>query len=159
MQKRLVSAPLALLAAGLMTLSCTTTEGGVSKTGVGALGGAVAGGLLGEAIGGHTIDVVAGAAAGALLGGVIGNVLDQRDRKIAAETAQRSLETSPTGYTSSWDNPDSGHAGSFTPTNTYQRPDGSYCREYTQEVIVGGEKHQAYGTACRQPDGTWQIVK
>lgn len=159
MRQHPASVAVALVAAGLLSISCTTTESGVSKTGVGAIGGAVAGGLLGEAIGGHTIDVVAGAAAGALLGGVVGNLLDQRDRKIAAETAQRSLESSPTGYTSSWDNPDSGHAGSFTPTNTYQRADGTYCREYTQEVVVGGEKHQAYGTACRQADGTWQIVK
>jgi len=22
--------------------------------------------------------------------------------------------------------------------------------------VIGGEPQQAYGTACRQPDGTWQ---
>jgi len=25
-------------------------------------------------------------------------------------------------------------------------------------VIVGGQEEQAYGTACRQPDGSWKIV-
>jgi surface antigen len=25
-------------------------------------------------------------------------------------------------------------------------------------VTVGGRAEQAYGTACRQPDGSWQIV-
>ena len=25
------------------------------------------------------------------------------------------------------------------------------------EIVIGGEKNQAYGTACRQPDGSWKI--
>jgi len=25
-------------------------------------------------------------------------------------------------------------------------------------VTVGGETEQAYGTACRQPNGSWKIV-
>lgn len=33
-----------------------------------------------------------------------------------------------------------------------------YCREYTQQVIVGGYVQQSYGTACMQPDGSWRIV-
>ena len=33
-----------------------------------------------------------------------------------------------------------------------------YCREYTQVFEIGGEREEGYGTACRQPDGTWQIV-
>lgn len=32
-----------------------------------------------------------------------------------------------------------------------------YCREYTQKMIVAGQTHTTYGTACRQPDGTWAI--
>ena len=72
--------------------------------------------------------------------------------------AQYSLETAPSGQASEWRNPDSGHSGTFTPTRTYQTESGQYCREYTQEIMVGGERHESYGTACRQPDGTWQIV-
>ena len=26
-----------------------------------------------------------------------------------------------------------------------------------QTITVGGEVQQGYGTACRQPDGTWKI--
>lgn len=37
-------------------------------------------------------------------------------------------------------------------------PNGSYCREYTQKVIVGGVKRDSYGTACQQPDGAWKIM-
>ena len=48
--------------------------------------------------------------------------------------------------------------GSITPTKTVKRND-QYCREYMQEVVIGGEKKKAYGQACRQPDGNWKIVQ
>ena len=34
----------------------------------------------------------------------------------------------------------------------------SYCREFTKKIIIDGAEQLAYGTACRQPDGTWRIV-
>jgi surface antigen len=148
----------ALAAASIAHLACATESGGPSKTAIGAVGGAVAGGLLGEVIGGHGGDIAAGAVAGGLLGAFAGNLLDQRDRRIANETAQRTFETAPTGTAGGWQNPDTGSSGSITPTRTYQQPDGTYCREFTQEIVVGGERQQAFGTACRQPDGTWKIV-
>ena len=76
----------------------------------------------------------------------------------AAYNAHHSLEYAPTGTTNEWQNPDSGHSGSMTPTRTYQTAAGSYCREFTQTIVVGGRREQGYGTACRQPDGSWQIV-
>jgi hypothetical protein len=33
------------------------------------------------------------------------------------------------------------------------------CREYTVPVTVGGKEELAYGKACQQPDGTWQIAQ
>ena len=77
----------------------------------------------------------------------------------AAQNAQRSLEATPTGSASPWQNPDTGNYGTFTPTQTYQRPDGQYCREYTQTISVGGRTERGYGTACRQRDGSWRIVQ
>ena len=44
-----------------------------------------------------------------------------------------------------------------TPRNLNRRT-GAYCREYQQEVIVGGQRQQGYGQACRQPDGSWKII-
>jgi hypothetical protein len=35
---------------------------------------------------------------------------------------------------------------------------GRQCREFQQTVTVGGRTEQAYGTACLQPDGSWEIV-
>lgn len=147
---------LALGAAALGT-GCQTISD-APKTTIGGLGGAVAGGILGERLGGHTGGIIAGSLIGGLVGGAVGNVLDQRDRDLALKTAHRSLETVPSGTTSEWTNPDTGHHGSFTPTRTWQEPDGQYCREYQQTIVVDGERQQGYGTACRQPDGSWKIV-
>ena len=36
--------------------------------------------------------------------------------------------------------------------------DEPYCREYTEQVIIGGKREEAYGIACMQPDGSWQKV-
>lgn len=48
-------------------------------------------------------------------------------------------------------------AWSAAPTRTFQS-NGRYCREFQQEITVGGQRQQGFGTACRQPDGAWQIV-
>ena len=45
------------------------------------------------------------------------------------------------------------------PVETYQTSSGQYCREYLQTVVIGGQQQQAYGTACRQPDGSWKIIR
>jgi hypothetical protein len=33
-----------------------------------------------------------------------------------------------------------------------------YCREYQTTIHVGHRVQQGYGTACQQPDGSWQPV-
>ncbi len=35
---------------------------------------------------------------------------------------------------------------------------GNYCREFRQTVTIGGRSEKAYGTACRQPDGAWEVI-
>ena len=42
----------------------------------------------------------------------------------------------------------------------YMYPSASepYCREYTQSLKIGNAVQQGYGTACRQPDGSWQLM-
>ena len=32
------------------------------------------------------------------------------------------------------------------------------CREFQRTITIGGKTEKAYGTACRQPDGTWKEV-
>jgi hypothetical protein len=33
------------------------------------------------------------------------------------------------------------------------------CRDFTVPVTVGGQKQQAVGQACRQPDGSWRVTQ
>lgn len=48
-----------------------------------------------------------------------------------------------------------------SPLTAYELVSGSaepYCREYTETVTIGNKTQTAYGTACMQPDGSWQKV-
>ncbi|MBL4589400.1 MAG: glycine zipper 2TM domain-containing protein [Alphaproteobacteria bacterium] len=135
--------------------------GSVNKQQVGAATGAVIGGILGSNVGGGKGKYVAvgvGTLLGALAGSEIGKSLDRADQLYANRAMQQSYEA-PIGETVSWANPESGNSGSYTPVNEgYGDDTNRYCREYKQEIEVDGRKEEAYGTACQNSDGTWQIV-
>jgi len=77
---------------------------------------------------------------------------------VGGGSLQSTLEYNRTDQASTWVDPDTGQSGSTVPTRTFQNAIGQPCREFTQTIIVAGERQQGYGTACRQPDGSWQIV-
>jgi surface antigen len=134
---------------------------GISKSTVGALAGAAGGAAIGSNIGkgrGNIAAIAIGTLLGAGLGSEIGASLDRADMAYYNRTSQMALETAQPGQALPWSNPQSGNHGTITPSNYYQA-NGMYCREYTQTVNVGGRQSEGYGTACRQPDGTWQIVQ
>jgi surface antigen len=147
-----------LLGFGLSGCQGPYNNGIGPKTTIGALGGAAGGGLIAAAAGGHGAAIAAGVIVGGLLGGAVGNYLDTQDRMLANQAAQQAFESSPTGAPSSWRNPDNGHYGNVTPTRTFQNPNGAYCREYQQQIFIDGRPQRSYGTACRQPDGSWRVV-
>ena len=131
-----------------------------SKEAIGTLGGAVVGGLLGSRIGsgkGRLIATGAGVLVGALIGGSVGRGLDDVDR-IKAKEASDKAHAAPIGETITWNNPDSQKSGSVTPLRDGTSTSGKYCREYQQTVTIGGKTEKSYGTACRQPDGSWQVA-
>lgn len=135
-------------------------QSGGPKESWGTLIGAAAGGLVGSQIGSGTGQAAAiglGVLLGGLAGQDVGRTLDQADMAYASQNSYTALESAPSGTTYEWHNPDSGNSGSTTPMQTYQTTNGTYCREFTQTVNVGGEIQDAYGTACRQPDGSWKI--
>lgn len=122
---------------------------------VGTVVGGALGGALGNQVGGGSGRVVAtvvGTVIGSAIGGNIGRTMDQVDRRQMAYTLESQRDMQPT-Y---WRNPNTGYEYQTTPTRTYQTNAG-YCREYRQDAWIGGKKQSVYGTACRQPDGSWQI--
>lgn len=132
------------------------------KQTAGTLVGAGLGALIGSQLGsgtGQLAAVAVGTLAGAWMGSEVGKSLDRADRAYSQQTAQSSLENNPSGVTSTWRNPDTGHSGSFTPVNTYRTTDGVDCREFTSAVDVDGRTESIQGYACRQPDGSWRIVQ
>jgi surface antigen len=149
-----------LLIFGLILTGCAPSMGPKETGGtlIGAAGGAAVGSQIGSGTG-RIVAVAIGTLAGALIGQGVGQSLDRADQLAMERNAQYALENTRTQTTTTWRNPDSGNYGSITPVETFQTASGQYCREYTQTVVVAGEKQQAYGTACRQPDGTWKIVK
>jgi surface antigen len=146
----------ALAVAIVLAFAGCTSISDNPKTAVGGFGGAAVGGLIAAAAGGGGAGIAAGVLGGALVGGLVGNMLDTRDKRLAAETANKALETAPSGKAVAWKNPDSGHAGTVTPVRTYQSG-ATYCREYHQTVTIGGKDERSNGTASRQPDGSWKI--
>ena len=151
MQKRSKLLLAALVASSLALGGCQTTQ-----EDRGRIIGAIAGGVLGNQVGsgsGRTAAVIAGTLIGGYIGGHLGREMDENDRYRAAEA----LESAPTNHPTRWQNPDSGHEYSVTPTRTYYS-DQQPCREYTTEAWIDGKKQTVYGTACRQSDGSWQVA-
>lgn len=148
-----------ILSIGLALGACQTTNTG-PKEGVGSLGGAVLGGLAGSQVGkgsGQLWATGAGALLGAYLGGEVGRSLDRADRLYMSQATQKA-HAAPVGQTISWNNPETGHGGSVTPVRDGTSSSGEYCREYQTSIIIDGQEQSGYGTACRQPDGSWKVV-
>ncbi|WP_142847398.1 RT0821/Lpp0805 family surface protein [Telmatospirillum sp. J64-1] len=150
--------PLTLVAA-LLT-GCATDGMGTKQTGgavLGGVGGALAGAQFGSGRG-QLAATALGTLIGAYVGSEVGRSLDAADRQ-AAMAAQQRAYTAPMRETIAWNNPNSGNSGTFTPVRDGTSSTGAYCREYQTTITVGGQTEQGYGTACRQPDGSWKIVQ
>ena len=150
------------LISGVLVLALATgcSEGQISKQNAGTVVGAGLGAIAGSAFGGGEGKIIAsvvGAAAGGYIGNQVGQSLDRADALYYSRTMTQSLEYNPSGVRSTWKNPDSGNYGSITPKAAYI-DNGRDCREYVQEVYVGGRKQQAFGKACRRSNGDWEII-
>jgi len=87
------------------------------------------------------------------VGGNIGRSMDDSDRLKTAHA----LESVHTNVPSRWVNPDTRAQYTVTPTRTFDAPSGP-CREFTVQAVIGGQPETVYGTACRQPDGSWKTI-
>lgn len=123
---------------------------------VGGMIGGAAGGYLGSTIGkgdGNLAATAAGALIGFIIGQNVGRSMDQVDIRCTGYA----LEVAPDKQRVVWNNPETGNQYTVIPVRTFTSGD-RYCREYTSRAIIGGRSEDVYGTACRNPDGSWQIV-
>ena len=119
---------------------------------IGGVAGAAAGSQVGGGSG-QTVATIAGALIGAVVGERIGARMEDDDRRAAALV----LEENRTGETSTWENPDTGNEFAVTPIETYERA-GRPCRQFEFRVETDRGSDTEERTACRNNDGTWEIL-
>jgi surface antigen len=130
---------------------------GMTNQDAGTLSGAAIGGLVGSRFGGGSgqlLAIGAGALAGAYIGGRIGQSMDAQDRMQMGQA----FENNPVGQPAYWNNPSTGVTYDVVPTRNVEYGGNEYCREYRSSAVIDGQKQHVYGTACRQPDGSWKTV-
>ena len=109
----------------------------------GLLGGA-AGGIAGSAIGkgnGRTAAIITGAILGVGIGGAAGAQVKCTEQVVVHQGARPAYQNVAWQSNPGWD-----------------ETAGRYCREYQGVSTVAGRQQQTYGTACMQPDGSWEVV-
>lgn len=87
----------------------------------------------------------------------LGDGMNKEDRLFAERTAQNALEFNKPGQTATWRNAQTGNSGTMTPAKNFENAAGKYCRTFKTSIFIDGDQEKGTGTACRQPDGTWQI--
>jgi surface antigen len=146
------------LVMGMAGCSSNHTGDGIANQDLGVLSGGVLGGLMGSRFGGGSGQLAmigVGTLAGALIGGSIGRNMDESDRA----QMSHSLEANPVGKPAYWTNDKTGTEYTVVPVKNVKVRGNPYCREYRSTANIAGKVQQIYGTACRQPDGTWKVTK
>ena len=107
--------------------------------------------------GNRAAGTIAGAAIGGLIGNRIGAAMDDEDKRRAYAAQMQALESGPPARR--W------HGAIRIPAAMARwcrgRPisrNGMSCRQYTHTIYIDGRPQTTRGTACRNPDGTWQAV-
>lgn len=145
------------LAAGCATRPAPTErEPVIGEEEAGQILGGVAGAAAGSQIGdgsGQTIATVAGALIGSVIGERLGARADRDDYRRTASV----LESNDDYETTEWENPRTDNEFAVTPVNTWNQ-DGRPCREFRFRVETPRGTDTRVRTACRQSDGTWEIL-
>jgi surface antigen len=123
--------------------------------------GAIAGGILGNAVssrrnrGGAT---AIGAVVGGALGAGIASNMNCDDRYYVHQTYYDGFERGYSNRTYQWRNPNTGHHGAFRVGDYYRGPAGQRCATYAQTIWIQGRPEPARGYACRRGDGNWELL-
>ncbi len=100
-----------------------------------------------------------GAPAGALAHRSLPAGVHPSDLVAMRETARYALDGPRVNQACTWFDRDSQHAGAITPLWLEHSSTGEECRSYLQLLVLEQQRHHTRGTACRQADGRWLIVR
>lgn len=138
-----------------LALSILVLSGCASQQQKGTIIGGVTGALVGSLIGdgsGQNVAIAAGAIAGSVIGSSIGQRFDEQDQGRIAYSMERNQRLS-------WTNSTTGGRYTVNPSSTHAPSSSNQqCREFTVDAEIGNRTESAYGTACRQGDGSWKII-
>ncbi len=127
----------------------------------GALVGALAGGLLGNAVAGRG-DKTGATVAGVIAGGAIGMALTTKvqceDRSYMYKTYSDGFNAGRPGARYNWENPRTRNRGEMEVIDYYEDEDNFRCAVYANTIYIDGRREEARGRACQQPDGNWAII-
>lgn len=137
----------------LVSVECLPGKS-IINTVVGGATGALIGNQFGKGDG-KTAATIGGGILGSLLGMEYSQGLHARDLGCANQALEYAQPNTQVG----WTNPDDGSSYVIAPTRDYRTRRGQYCREYQTQASIGGAIQKFYGTACKQPDGSWRIVE
>ena len=129
--------------------------GRCNRTEIGAAIGAATGAVVGSQVADEdhqAVGIIGGLIVGGVVGGLIGKAMDSVDEACMGHALEYAADGAPVH----WRDPN-GYDYDVVPQETYQAG-GRYCRNYTTTVVINGAPESLAGTACRRPDGNWDIV-
>jgi len=88
-----------------------------------------------------------------LFGALVIDAISDNQRRRHEDSYDRALRA-PVGQTIIWN--DANANGNVRVTRDGYAGD-KYCREFQQTITVAGERQDAWGVACQEPDGTWRL--
>lgn len=139
--------PILLCFVLVIQTGCVTLNNAQKGAGIGTLTGALAGALLSKD---KFFGAALGGAGGLVAGYIVGNEMDKSDQLVLSRVA----ESTPSGRTVIWSNPDSGKTFQATP-----RPAHNSGGRITREVILrtdDGEPVRA--KVVRDQAGNWTLL-
>lgn len=88
---------------------------------------------------------------------VLPDMLDAEDGRRAKGALAIALDPQGAGSPVNWDNPDSRHKGTVTPTSKPYVKASEICRDFESLIVLPEATRVTTGTACRLGAGQWEI--
>ncbi|QBR72755.1 hypothetical protein CU048_07845 [Beijerinckiaceae bacterium] len=96
---------------------------------------------------------------GAIPKSPLATLLDAEDWRRAKAALSTALDPQGNGALVTWENPDSGHKGSFRPVGKAYPSESGICRVFLAEIDRKSDPKSIQGTACADKQGQWTIAE
>ena len=159
-KKSIVAVTLIVALSALPLAGCETIqrETGFNRdTQMGAAGGAAFGGIIAALADANPAWIAASVIMGSVAGGALGNYLGKDDAGKHVRTNLSALEHLGAGQTARWHDNKTGNSGSTRVNRVFTASNGRPCKDYVETVHTAEKTVTEEATACRQPNGAWQL--